>query len=298
MKKNIGIPKALLFHKYGDKWKNFFNILGYSVILSNETNKVILNEGVKRCIDEACLPVKVFYGHILDLAGRVNQIFVPRYISTEAKTKTCPKLIGLPDMIRNNFPSLRIVSPAFNIKKKSEKLSLFLLALKLSKSPIKALKATRGFFYPYKETKQRIELDPSKSNIGLISHAYVLKDNYINMDIRDILKSMDVNVIGTEDLSKEILDKENDKLNKPLYWSYEKEVLGSAYYFAGNDRIDGVIHLTAFSCGPDSVVAEIIGDYCRKKNKPYLKLMLDEHTGRAGFITRIEAFFDMLQSRR
>ena len=59
---------------------------------------------------------------------------------------------------------------------------------------------------------------------------------------------------------------------------------------------DGMIYLSSFSCGIDSVVTELIkielGDF------PFMVLKLDEHTGEAGYNTRLEAFADMLKRRR
>ena len=59
-------------------------------------------------------------------------------------------------------------------------------------------------------------------------------------------------------------------------------------------KVDGIIALSAFGCGPDSIMVERISRAARKFNKPVLNLSIDEQTGEAGFITRIEAFTDML----
>ena len=59
-------------------------------------------------------------------------------------------------------------------------------------------------------------------------------------------------------------------------------------------KIDGIITLTAFGCGPDSLMLEDIRRKAKNFNKPLLNLTIDEHTGEAGFITRLEAFCDML----
>jgi predicted nucleotide-binding protein (sugar kinase/HSP70/actin superfamily) len=65
-----------------------------------------------------------------------------------------------------------------------------------------------------------------------------------------------------------------------------------------NDSIDGMLSLTAFGCGVDSLAGEFIERYARKYyKKPYMVLNIDEHTGDAGFNTRIEAFFDLLDWR-
>ena len=41
-------------------------------------------------------------------------------------------------------------------------------------------------------------------------------------------------------------------------------------------------------------MVERIARYAKEKNKPFLNLSIDEQTGEAGFITRIEAFTDMI----
>jgi predicted nucleotide-binding protein (sugar kinase/HSP70/actin superfamily) len=36
------------------------------------------DSGVKASGSETCLPVKVFHGHVLDLTGKADYIFIPR----------------------------------------------------------------------------------------------------------------------------------------------------------------------------------------------------------------------------
>ena len=61
-----------------------------------------------------------------------------------------------------------------------------------------------------------------------------------------------------------------------------------------NKKIDGIIALSAFGCGPDSLMVDEIDYHAKIKGIPMIHLTIDEHTGEAGFITRIEAFVDML----
>ena len=84
----IGIPRALLYHKYGDLWEQFFINLHLNVIVSPLTNKEILSEGLSRTIDENCLPMKIFLGHVHYLNGRVTHLFIPRITSLQKKKKT------------------------------------------------------------------------------------------------------------------------------------------------------------------------------------------------------------------
>ena len=73
---------------------------------------------------------------------------------------------------------------------------------------------------------------------------------------------------------------------------------GAAGHYLKNSKVDGIITITAFGCGPDSIMVDRIARNAKRFEKPVLGLTLDEHTGEAGFITRIEAFIDMLLRKK
>ena len=111
-KKKVGIPYALFFYEYYPLWEEFLSRLGVEVILSKPTNKNILELGVRSSLSDICLPVKVFYGHVLSLSGYVDYILIPRMVCIEKGAFFCPKIIGLPDMIKSSLTSLcPVISP-------------------------------------------------------------------------------------------------------------------------------------------------------------------------------------------
>ena len=75
------------------------------------------------------------------------------------------------------------------------------------------------------------------------------------------------------------------------------ETIGDTVY-AAKHGIDGVIHIMPFSCMPEIVSQNILSKVSRNENIPVLSLVLDEQTGKAGYITRIEAFIDLVKRRR
>ena len=114
----IGIPRALFYYQYFPFWKTLFEVLRFEVVLSPPTNKEILEQGTKLCVDDACLPIKVYHGHIAVLKDKVDMIFVPRVISIEPRKYICPKFLGLPDMIRNSIPDIsRVLDTELNLYK-------------------------------------------------------------------------------------------------------------------------------------------------------------------------------------
>ena len=111
--KTIGIPRdsSLLLLPL---WRTFFEKLGVQVVVSAPTNRRIVDQGLLTAVNEACLPVKVYYGHVLDLCHRgVDYIFAPRLVSVEYRGYICPKFMGIPDMLRAQIPDL---PPLIDIK--------------------------------------------------------------------------------------------------------------------------------------------------------------------------------------
>ena len=103
MKKiKIGIPRALLYYRYGVLWKNFFETLGCNVVLSPETNREILEIGINNTIDECCLSYKIYIGHVLYLRDICDYILVTRVCDYGRKDKVCTRLNGTYDDIKKS----------------------------------------------------------------------------------------------------------------------------------------------------------------------------------------------------
>ncbi len=356
----IGIPRGLLYYTYYPLWVTFFRELGANVVISGRTTKTLLTKGVKASVDEACLPVKAFHGHVIDLAEKgVDYIFVPRVVSIERKRYICPKFMGLPDMLRSSIPNLPpIIDICINLREDGK--SMFSEVLKaggyFSRNPFKvwsawqrALKAQRIYEEELRnapnplETIERLEsfecMDSvlngrpgriggrgfearemvgnggaerkettrgemreeerrMRVRIGLLGHPYNLYDEYTSMNIIKRLKDMDVDVITPEMLGDEDIEYGTGWLRKPLYWSLGRKVFGSAGYLIREGLVDGIVHMEAFGCGPDSMVGELMRRMTKRSLEvPCMSLNIDEHTGEAGVITRIEAFVDILKRR-
>lgn len=321
----IGVPRALLYYNYYPMWKGFFNGLGADVVLSGKTTKAILDKGVKQSVDEACLPVKLYFGHVIDLRDKVDYIFMPRMVSVERKAYICPKFLGLPDMVRHNIPDLPpIIDITVNMSRNENSLyKSFAEAGKfLSGNPFTLKKAFKmGLqeqerfsrlnqlgFLPHESIEQMENglvsqnFSPVSSGnltIAIIGHGYNIYDTYISMNLIEKLRSMGIRVVTPDNLADDIIRDRSDELPKKLFWSLGKQMIGSAFHYMRSQDIDGIIHVASFGCGPDSFTQEIIERYLRRSGKmPLLNLTIDEHTGEAGVITRLEAFVDMIQWRR
>ena len=130
--------------------------------------------------------------------------------------------------------------------------------------------------------------------VALVGHGYNIYDERVCMKITDKLEKMDVKVYSALQLSSEQLHEGILSLGNAKYWANEDEMTGTAGHYLKDNKIDGVITITAFGCGPDSLMIERITRKAKQFSKPLLNLTIDEQTGEAGFITRLEAFVDML----
>ena len=294
----IGIPKALLYYKYKDLWINFFSYLDIDVKISPDTNKEILELGKKYSNDEACLSLKIFLGHIRYLINKCDYILIPRVNSLKKKENMCTNFSCLYDLVENTF---NINTLLFNIDivKNEDELSAFLsIASSLKISKIKAIKA---FIHAkkivddiekYKYIKYESILKNDRLKILIAGHTYNINDSFVGLPILKYLKGMNVNVLTTNTLKAN--PNSHTSISKDLYWTNNKEILSVISDY--KDKIDGIILLTTFPCGPDSLCNEMV---IRKiKDIPIITIIIDELNNDSGLLTRLESFIDILNSKK
>ena len=315
----IGIPRGLWFYDYFPLWKTFYEVLGAEVILSNPTNKNILDQGVKNTVDEACLPVKIFHGHIIDLKDRVDYIFVPRIMSVYKDEYICPKFCGLPEMVKfsiKNIPPMIDTEINFNKSRKNLMKTIYEFGSYVTKDPMKIRKAYIEAVKEYSKYKHSllqgrlpvngefVDQGSSKNNnsqkkIALMGHNYLLYDSFGSMEIINKLKQQNIDILVPEMMDYKIINSYAHTLEKKMFWSFGRKILGTAMYLAENKNVDGVIYVSSFGCGIDSIVEDLFERKTRNEGQiPFLLITVDEHTGEAGINTRLEAFIDMIDWRK
>ncbi|MGE5631430.1 MAG: acyl-CoA dehydratase activase-related protein [Caulobacteraceae bacterium] len=313
----IGIPRGMYFYKYYPFINTFLTEIGAEVVPSPETTKEILDKGVLYSIDDACLPVKVYHGHAYNLRNNADFILIPRLTSVSRNEYICPKFGGLPEMVKYSVPGLPpVIDTEVNMIKYNSGLTkaLYHIAFRLNvRNPISINRAISKAFNTHSAframvakgiTPDRIidsksrAVDKSRFVIGVVGHPYLLYDNFVSMKLIYKLEDKGMRVVTPEMIDPHIINERCKELSKRMYWSSGKNLIGGALYIMDNSSIDGMLMLTAFGCGVDSLAGEFIEKYARKHyNKPYMILNIDEHTGDAGFNTRLEAFTDLLNWR-
>lgn len=325
----VGIPRALLYYRLYPFWETFFSSLGIEVVVSGKTTKKLLKEGLRYAPDEACLSIKVAFGHVKDLIGKVDYLFLPRLVSLERGTYICPKFIGFPDMIRSAFDNLPpLIDTSFNLRRRPS--NLFFPMYRIGRIFKKSFLTIHRAYKKAKEEESKYqsylrkgallpevlssweENPPPLSKphiwssesgggllIALVGHPYNLYDSFVNLNIIKKLEDLGARVITPEMIGPSEIRREANKIPQAIYWSLGREIVGASFYLLESKSIDGLIHLGSFGCGPDSFLRELIADRVRKyPGIAYLSLILDEHTGEAGIVTRLEAFIDLIERRK
>lgn len=300
MKTTIGIPRALLYYEFYPLWKTFFEEIGVEVKVSPKTNKAILNQGTALTVDDACIPVKVYHGHIQNLKDQVDYLFVPRIMGVYDKEFICPKFCGLPEMINcsiKDMPTL-IKNKIHLDKKNSLKKSLFEIGSLITNDKKVLEKAYQDAIFNYQKEKNKTHLINPRKNIMLLGHPYILYDDFLNMNIKKKLKDKGYQYLTPDMFDEAIMNHYANKYHGKIFWLFFRQMIGACFYLLEHQIVDGVIYLSSFGCGIDSVVAETVERNIRRySNIPFMLLTIDEHSGEAGFNTRIEAFTDMLEWR-
>ncbi|TXT62329.1 MAG: hypothetical protein BAJALOKI3v1_620030 [Promethearchaeota archaeon] len=326
-KPKVGIPRALHYYRYFPFWKKILEELGAEIVLSPPTNKKIVTVGVQHGFGELCIPMKIYYGHVMHLIEHypdLDFIFVPRYVSEVNEAFFCPKFLSLPDVVKILPDVPKILHFEVNVKEFPVNIAAIDLGKQLGVGRSKSLEAyehARQYFHKYKKflrkgapvnhalklvrmgkpfklPKRQID---GELRLLLIGHEYNLFDTYINLDFQKKLRERDVEVLTKENLPESIYNIPvvvNKKLKN--YWRHEEEIMQVCRHFMtkGREEIDGIIFLISFACGPDSIISELIMRDMKVVGIPYLALIMDEHSGEAGMLTRIESFVEMIKRKK
>jgi predicted CoA-substrate-specific enzyme activase len=302
----IGIPRTLLYYALFPQWAAFFNTLGFRVILSDKTNKKLLQKGMRKILTETCYPIKAVFGHVVNLVEKgVETIFLPSYVDMEKKagekkSYNCPYVSGIPVFIRSAL-DIEPVAPAFDFENidgsfKEQLLSCGLGLGKTKQEVKRAIKEAETAMARFRDWRLKrgqevlAQLDQDELAVVLVGKPYNTCDPKLNMNIPKKLLDLGVTTIPLDflPLGNISLAEDWDR----LIWQSGRDILRAAEIIKKDERLVPLF-ITNFSCGPDAHTSqyfkELIGD------RPSLILEIDEHFGDAGLVTRLEAFIDSLE---
>ncbi len=310
----IGIPRILNMLEFLPFWKAFFSELGFTVVLSDPTNKKTIKEGAENIIVESCFPVKLAHGHILNLVSKgIKRIFIPSVINLKSPSKhvsntfSCPYAQSVPYTVKASIDfessGAKIDSPVIYFGRGAAEVLKNLIKYgksigkkkrDIEKAFDAAMKSQEAFYTKCQEIGARYisELNKDDKVMVIIGRPYNSVDPGANLNIHKKLMELGVKPMPLDMLP--LMDGvETDEDLKDMYWGYGQKILRAAKLTKNRNNFYG-IYITNFGCGPDSFITHFFKDII--KGKPFLQLEIDEHSADAGIVTRLEAFLDSIKN--
>ncbi|MGK0468594.1 MAG: putative nucleotide-binding protein (sugar kinase/HSP70/actin superfamily) [Clostridium sp.] len=188
-----------------------------------------------------------------------------------------------------------------------------LVECKINASKAKSPYQMVNILKDYKKKIKNISINKNKSpiKIAIIGEIYTVIEPFSNLYIEDklmdygvstkrmltpswwvkdaLLKCVNLNSIGIRKASREYL--------QHYIGGHARECIGEVL-IAEKENFDGAIQIFPMGCMPEIVAKAILPAISNDKDFPIMTLVVDEMTGEAGYVTRIEAFIDMLERRK
>lgn len=286
----ISSPGICRLGEYGQSIRNVLKDLGYE----GKYTELQLYDGFKG-----------MYRFLTELTGVKNPIIIIKSINMAVR-----KMFVL-DRIENLFSYYRAREIVTGTAEKhyNRALSLILDAentKELKKYEKEALEEIR---------KTEIDKNRDVLTVDITGEIFLVQDPFSNQNIEKELGRMGVQTRRSLTVSSFLKDAIIPKFFKKGETHLERafrmarpylmrDIGGDALEsvsdvaYANEKGTDGIIHVSPFTCMPEIMSQNIFPTMRENCEIPILTLIMDEQTGRAGYITRLEAFVDLMRRRK
>ena len=249
--------------------------------------------------------IKGLYNFLRDISGKNDPILIMRAINI-----TIRKIFAIDDLDRAlayyRAREIRFGDAEKNYKK----------ALKI----IDKVESTKDLKKAYEDALKEIEkteIDENREvlHVDITGEIYLVNDDFSNQNIERELGRMGVEtrrsltvgsflkdaIIPKAFQNKETHLQRAERMAKPYLM---RDIGGDALecisdvVFADKKGKDGIIHISPFTCMPEIMSQNIFPTMRMEHDIPILALIMDEQTGKAGYITRLEAFVDLMRRKK
>lgn len=149
--------------------------------------------------------------------------------------------------------------------------------------------------------------------VGLIGEIYTILESFTNLNLEERLGHLGVQVTREVSVLRWVRDhiflspfasyrikrlvKQTDGYLNSWVGGHGLESVASTIQLAKADY-NGIVHIMPFTCMPEIIAQSVLTKVSADLQIPILFLIVDEHTGEAGYQTRLEAFVDLLQRKQ
>ena len=244
--RTVGIPRALLYHRYGALWRTFFESLGREVMVSRPTDRAVLEAGQRASVDETCLASKIYMGHVislLDAKPAPDVVFVPGIASQGLLRMYCTKFQALPDLVANTLYERRprLLSLYVDADGEGGQSKAYLslaermgatrkqaraawkAAVRAQRNDYAALAAAHAELVAAGE---RLPFSERPLSILVASHPYVLHDEYVAGPVIETLRELGATVLFADECDHARAYKESVAFSKTMPCAVNRDVVG------------------------------------------------------------------------
>ena len=286
----ITSPGICRLGEYGNNIQNTLKDLGYKA----NYIELSLYDGIKG-----------LYNFLKEISGKNDPILIMRAINI-----TIRKIFAIDDLDRA-LAYYRAREVKFGEAEKHYK-----KALKM----IDKVDSTLDLKHVYHEALKEIEkteIDPNREvlHVDLTGEIFLVNDEFSNQNIERELGRMGVETRRSLTVGSFLKDAIIPKAFRPPETHLQRaERMAKPYLMRdiGGDALecvsdvvfadvhgkDGIIHISPFTCMPEIMSQNIFPTMRSEHEIPILTLIMDEQTGKAGYITRLEAFVDLMRRKK
>ena len=286
----ITSPGICRLGEYGNNIKSTLNDLGYKA----NYIELSLYDGIKG-----------LYNFLREISGKNDIVLIMRAINI-----TMRKIFAIDDLDKAlsyyRAREIHIGDAEKNYKK----------ALKIIDKADSTKELGKAYHQALKEI-EKTEIDKNREvlYVDLTGEIFLVNDEFSNQNIERELGRMGVEtrrsltvgsflkdaIIPKAFQNKETHLQRAERMAKPYLM---RDIGGDALecvsdvVFADYKGKDGIIHISPFTCMPEIMSQNIFPTMRTEHDIPILPLIMDEQTGRAGYITRLEAFVDLMRRKK
>lgn len=183
---------------------------------------------------------------------------------------------------------------------------------KLRKDMLKEFMDCKGYVHLHKIYKKyfhKMKSVPRKEvskkiKVGIIGELYTLMEPHANEQIEELLNERGIEIKRYTNVTYLLFQKKKSvkRYLKNFFIKYRMgaDALDNIHHTKElcEKGYDGIIHMKSSFCTPEIGAMPIIESVAQKYNVPVLFFSMDMNTSETGFLTRIEAFCDMLEMRK
>lgn len=245
-----------------------------------------------------------------ELLNRLGRVATGSNFSRARKLKAVSDAIKVVNLVDEMEAKARYLAGYESVKGQCKKIQNECKAAALQCKDAQSMLTTiKGYMKQFDHVK--LEKGKVPVRIAIIGEIYTVIEPFSNLYIEDKLMDYGISTkrmltpswwfknLVLSPLSLNQLDiKSRAKDYLPIMiGGHARECIGEAV-LAHEHGFDGAIQIFPMGCMPEIVSKAILPKISKDKDFPILTLVVDEMTGEAGYVTRIEAFVDLLERRR